>query len=149
MPIDVEKFKHLTSDNPNLKADFKPLNFQKLLESGALRVTHVGLDGGSYNPDPKAGFSLVSAYNDAVGDSTKKWKNNELAYPIVMDLLQNRPKDIGAHKYLQIVNSAKELGLSDDDIFFNAKNTSATSGYAVGGTVKMPPEYSSGSWKLI
>jgi hypothetical protein len=135
MPIDVEKFKHLTSENKNLKADFKPLNFQKLLETGAFRVTHRGLDGGAYDPDPKAGFSLVSAYNDAVGEATKNWKNNETAYPAVMDLFRNRPQDIGVHKYLQIINSAKQLGLSDNDIYLNTQKFSLPSEYSDGGRV--------------
>jgi len=135
MPIDVEQFKHLTADNKNLKADFKPLNFQKLMESGAFRVTHKGLDGGKYDPNPKAGFSLVSAYNDAVGDSTKQWKNNELAYPAVQEMFASRPHDIGVHKYLQIVNSAKQLGLSDDDIFLGGKKTPLPNEYGNGGRI--------------
>ncbi len=135
MPIDVEKFKHLTSDNKDLKADFKPLNFQKLMEAGAFRVTHKGLDGGKYDPDPKAGFSLVSAYNDAVGDSTKQWKNNELAYPAVKELFYSRPHDIGAHKYLQIINSAKQLGMSDDDIFLSDRKVVLPNEYGNGGRI--------------
>jgi hypothetical protein len=137
MPIDVEQFQNLTSDNKNLKVDFKPLNFQKLMEAGAFRVTHKGLDGGNYDPNPKAGFSLVSAYNDAVGDSTKQWKNNELAYPAVKEMFYSRPNDIGVHKYLQIVNSAKQLGLSEDDIFLSGKKTSLPAEYKTGGRVSL------------
>jgi len=137
MPIDVEQFKNLTSDNKNLKVDFKPLNFQKLMELGAFRVTHKGLDNGKYDPNPKAGFSLVSAYNDAVGDSTKQWKNNELAYPAVKEMFYSRPHDIGVHKYLQIVNSAKQLGLSDDDIFLSGKKTTLPDEYKTGGRVSL------------
>ena len=113
---DFDKYAALTSNNKKLSADFKPLNFDKLLESGAFRVTHQGLDDG-YNPDPKAGFSLVSAYNDAVGDKTRKWKDNPLAHTVVRELMTQRPSDIGAHKYLQIVESARDLGLTDKDIF--------------------------------
>jgi hypothetical protein len=145
MPItDFEKYKSLTSDNKNLKADLKPLNFDALLKAGAFRVTHQGLDGDNYNPDPMAGFSLVSAYNDAVGGKgagTSKWKDNPHALTVVKQLFSERPSDIGAHKYMQIVQSAKDLGLTDDDIYLlnNQKNSG----------VKMPEEYSSGGWTLI
>jgi hypothetical protein len=144
MPItDFEKYKSMTSDNKNLKADLKPLNFDALLKAGAFRVTHQGLEGENYNPDPMAGFSLVSAYNDAVGGNagTNKWKDNPLALPVVKQLFTERPGDIGAHKYMQIVQSAKDLGLTDNDIYLlqNQQNSG----------VKMPEGYSSGGWTLI
>jgi len=113
---DLGKYAHLTSDNKKLTVDFKPLNFDKLLEAGAFRVTHQGLDNG-YNPDPKAGFSLVSAYNDAVGPQTRTWKDNSIALPVVRELMTQRPEDIGAHKYMQIVQSARDMGLTDAQIF--------------------------------
>ena len=117
MPItDFEKYAELTSDNPNLTADYKPLNFDSLLKSGAVRVTHQGLDDGKYNPDPKAGFSLVSAYNDALGN-TPAWKDNPLAYPVVKNMFSKTPENIGAHKYLQIVKSAEDLGLKPEEIY--------------------------------
>ena len=59
----------------------------------------------------------MSAYNDAVGDKTRAWKDNPLALNVVRKLMTESPSDIGAHKYLQIVESAKDLGLSDKDIF--------------------------------
>jgi hypothetical protein len=118
MPItDFEKYAQLTSDNPNLNVDYKPLNFDALLNAGALRVTHQGLDNGKYNLDPKAGFSLVSAYNDAVGENTKKWKNNPSAYPVVKNMLKENPENIGAHKYLQIIESAKDLNIPEENIY--------------------------------
>ena len=117
---DFDKYAAFTSDNDKLSADFKPLNFDKLLKSGAFRVTHQGLDDG-FNPDPKAGFSLVSAYNDAVGDKTRNWKDNPFALDAVRGLLTERPADIGAHKYLQIIESARDLGLTDKDIFAKVK----------------------------
>jgi hypothetical protein len=113
---DFKKYADFTSNNKKLSADFKPLNFDRLLESGAFRVTHQGLDDG-YNPDPAAGFSLVSAYNDAMGERTRNWKDNPTALNVVRELMTQRPSDIGAHKYLQIVESARDLGLSDKDIF--------------------------------
>lgn len=133
-PIDIDKYSNLRSDNEDLTADFKPLNFDELIKSGAFRVTHQGKDDGSYNPDPKAGFSLVSAYNDAVGrgtEGTNLWKDNPEAYDVVRNMFEKEPTNIGKHKYLQIINSAKDLGLSDEQIY--KKNTL---GMATGGAVK-------------
>ena len=113
---DFGKYANLTSDNPNLQTDFRPLNFDELMRAGAFRVTHRGLDNG-FDPDPTSGFSLVSAYNDAVGPQTRKWKDNPLAYDVVRELFTQRPSDIGAHKYMQIVQSARDLGLTDKQIF--------------------------------
>ena len=113
---DFGKYAALTGDNTSLRVDPLPLNFDNLFNAGAFRVTHRGLDAG-YDPDPKAGFSLVSAYNDAVGPQTREWKDNPLALPIVKELMTTRPHDIGAHKYMQILQSARDMGLSDSDIF--------------------------------
>jgi hypothetical protein len=90
-----------------------------LLESGAFRVTHQANPDGGYNPDPKAGFSLVSAYNDIAGNQSKTWKDNPEAYSVVKNMMLQRPSDIGEHKYLQIIQSAKDIGLKDSDIFLN------------------------------
>ena len=117
MKFDLSKFEGLTADNTKLSAEFRPLNFDALQKIGAFRVTHQGLDGDKYNPDPTAGFSLVSKYNDLAGESSKNWKDNPLAYEVVRKLFTETPDSIGAHKYLQIVESAKQLGLSDKDIF--------------------------------
>jgi hypothetical protein len=118
MPItDFEKYAQLTSDNKDLTADYKPLNFDALMKAGAFRVTHQGMDGGKYNLDPKAGFSLVSGYNDAVNGQPLPWKDNPMAYPVVQNMFQNAPENIGAHKYLQIVESAKDLGLTPEEIY--------------------------------
>ena len=135
---DFKKYAALTSSNKDLKADYRPLNFDALLKAGAFRVTHRGLDDGSYDPDPKSGFSIVSAYNDAVsgtsGEGTQKWKDNPGALNIVRDMFTNRPTDIGAHKYLQIVESARDLGLSDEDIFTPVKK-------AAGGSIENTTHY--------
>ena len=113
---DFDKYAALPSNNKDLTADFRPLNFDRLIKAGAFRVTHQGMDD-TYNPDPKAGFSLVSAYNDAIGENTRNWKDNPLALDVVRGLMTERPSDIGAHKYLQIIQSAKDLGLTDKDIY--------------------------------
>ena len=98
MPItDFEKYSQLTSGNKDLIADYKPLNFDALMKSGAFRVTHQGLDGGKYNPDPKAGFSLVSGYNDALLGGTEQWKDNPSAYSVVKNMFTQTPENIGAH----------------------------------------------------
>ena len=115
---DLEKYKNLTSDNKNLSVDYQPLNFDLLHQKGAFRVTHRGLDE-TYDPDPKAGFSLVSAYNDAVGPQTRGWKNNPTAYPVVKNMFETMPENIGAHKYMQILQSARDLGIPDNKIFLS------------------------------
>jgi hypothetical protein len=113
---DLDKYKTLTSDNKKLEVNYQPLNFDLLHQKGAFRVTHKGMDE-TYDPDPKAGFSLVSAYNDAVGTQTRGWKNNPVAYDVVKNMFENNPQNIGPHKYMQIVESAKDLGLSPEQIF--------------------------------
>ncbi len=123
---DLDKYKGLTSDNKKLSVDFRPLNFDALLKSGALRVTLRGLDDGKFDPNPKSGFSLVSAYNDAVGEGTRQWPPNPLAYDVVRDMFMTRPADIQAHKYLQILQSARDLGLKDSDIFAPVVNSTPT-----------------------
>jgi hypothetical protein len=114
--VDLSKYDNLTSGNKDIKVDYRPLNFDALLKAGALRVTNRGLDEG-YDPDPASGFSLVSAYNDAVSEKTRQWKDNPMAYDVVRKLMTERPADIGAHKYMQILQSARDLGLSDDVIY--------------------------------
>jgi hypothetical protein len=120
---DLEKYKGLTSDNKKLSADFRPLNFDALLKAGAVRVTNRGLDDGKFDPSPTSGFSLVSAYNDAVGEGTRQWPANPQAYDVVRDMFATRPEDIQAHKYLQILQSARDLGLKDKDIFAPVVNS--------------------------
>ena len=120
---DLEKYKSLTSDNKKLSADFRPLNFDALLKAGAVRVTNRGLDDGKFDPSPTSGFSLVSAYNDAVGEGTRQWPANPQAYDVVRDMFATRPEDIQAHKYLQILQSARDLGLKDRDIFAPVVNS--------------------------
>lgn len=134
---DFEKYKQLTSDNTKLKADFRPLNFDNLIKIGAVRATHRGLDDGSFDPNPEGGFSIVSGYNDAIGGDigTKTWKDNPKFLPVLKELLMSRPQDLGAHKYLQIVESARDLGLKDEDIFL--PSATMPEGYRKGGRVKL------------
>lgn len=138
MPIkDFEKYKALTSDNKSLRTDFRPLNVDALLKIGALRVTHKGLEDGSFDPNPDSGFSIVSGYNDAIGGNigTKTWKDNPKFLPVIREMLTQRPNDIGAHKYLQIIESARDLGLKDEDIFL--PTTQMPQDFRKGGRVKL------------
>lgn len=117
--MDLSGYAGLTGDkDAELAAStqFRPLNFDRLMQAGALRVTHTGLADG-YNPDPNAGFSLVSAYNDAAGTNSRGWKDNPAMYPVVKKMFAEHPEWATPHKYQQIVKSAQDLGLSDEDIY--------------------------------
>jgi len=121
--MDLTKYAGLTGDKDSELAastQFRPLNFDTLLNKGAVRVTHTGLPEG-YNPDPKVGFSLVSAYNDAAGANSRGWKDNPTMYPVVKKMFEEHPEWATPHKYQQIVQSAKDLGLSDEEIYLGAK----------------------------
>jgi len=137
MPIDPSKYRHLTADNKDLTADFRPLNFEKLLKAKAVRVTNRGNNEGDYDRDPSVGFSLVSGINDASDPKggTNLWPDNPKFYDIVRDMFVNRPRDLAAHKYLQIVQSARDLGLKDEDIFL--PSAQMPEGYREGGRVKL------------
>ena len=115
-PFDFNKYATFVADNKDLQPDYQPLNFDELLKQGAVRVTHQGLGLNKYNPDPKAGFSLVSGWNDS-GNITPTWKDNPSAYDVVKKMFAETPQNIGAHKYLQIVESAKDMGIPLEKIF--------------------------------
>jgi hypothetical protein len=122
-PINPQNYANLTSDNKNLSVDFKPLNFEALLKAKVFRVTNQGNQEGTFNTDPAVGFSLVSAYNDQIGDGegTASWPDNPKFYSVVKNMFETRPTDIGAHKYLQIVQSARDLGIPESSIFLQKK----------------------------
>jgi len=129
--FDLTKFEGLNSNNKNLSVSSLPLNFDALQKVGAFRVTHQGLEGDKYNPDPTAGFSLVSKYNDLIGGDkgTVNWKDNPQAYDVVRNMFMQTPENIGAHKYMQIVESARQLGLKDSDIFLTPQAPTASLQY--------------------
>ena len=119
-PFDPQKYAFYVGENDDkLNPNYQPLNYDELFNNGAFRVTHIGLGKNKYNPDSKAGFSLVSAANDALGDTTKTWKNNPDAYNVVKKMFSENPEWIGPHKYMQIVESARDLGIPEDKIFLN------------------------------
>ena len=111
----------------NLDVDFRPLNFDRLIERGAARITMRGNDAGEASSDPKEGFSIVSAWNDSRG--TSRWKTNPEAQAVGKKIFEQSPQSLGAYKYKQIVESARDMGISDDEIFLPSK-------FAKGGIVK-------------
>jgi spore germination cell wall hydrolase CwlJ-like protein len=111
-----------TSDTAGEPVDFRPLNFDALRQANAVRVTHRANPDGSTDPDPETGFSIVSGWNDSMAGhddprSTVTWPNNPKAYGVVSDMFANNPEWITPHKYRQIVHSARELGMRDEDVY--------------------------------
>jgi len=93
--------------------EYLPLNVQRLLDAGAIRVTDP-----SGNPSEE-GFSLVSRWNDVFPESeTPKWANRPDAYSSAINAL-NKPGPLYDGKYRQILWSAKQLGLSPEDVFLD------------------------------
>ena len=137
LPIDPSKYSDLSANNKDLQVDYRPLNFENLIRAKALRVTHQGNSEGTYSKNPSAGFSLVSGYNDALspGEGTNLWPDNPKFYEVVKDMVTNRPHDIAPYKYMQIIQSARDLGLKDSDIFLPTTTMPET--YRVGGRVKL------------
>jgi hypothetical protein len=111
-----------TSDTAGTPVDFRPLNFDALRQANAVRVTNRANPDGTTDTDPNAGFSIVSGWNDAMaahGDprSTVTWPDNPGAYGTVSDMFTNNPEWITPHKYRQILHSARELGMRDEDVY--------------------------------
>jgi len=111
-----------TSDAEGEPVNFRPLNFDALRQANAVRVTNRANPDGTTDTDPNAGFSIVSGWNDAIaqhGDprSTVTWPDNPSAYGTVADMFANNPEWITPHKYRQILHSARELGMRDEDVY--------------------------------
>jgi spore germination cell wall hydrolase CwlJ-like protein len=136
-----------TSDTAGEPVNFRPLNFDALRQANAVRVTNRANPDGTTDTDPNAGFSIVSGWNDAMaqrGDprSTVTWPDNPTAYGTVSGMFANNPEWITPHKYRQILHSARELGMRDEDVYaqpraegghVDAALRFARGGYAGGG----------------
>ena len=120
MPFSEDYSRYQFANRPDV--DFpafvsRPLNLRALLDAGALRVTYPGTGDGSANTNDRENFSLVSLYNDLVGRQSATWPTHPRAGEFVDRLQTVREPFLYAGKYNQLVDSARRLGLSDDDIF--------------------------------
>jgi soluble lytic murein transglycosylase-like protein len=116
------------------------LNYQYLLDKGAIRITQPGSGKG---PDPINSsdpnqWSLVSALNDQSSDPyTLRWASKPESYKPAIEFLSRTPIHDG--KYRQILWSARNLGLRPDEVFMpkeEARSPAANGrGYADGGGV--------------
>lgn len=127
-PFPQDEARYSFANNPAV--DFpantmRPLNFRNLVDLGAMRFTYpgTGVANGGANLNDQENFSVVSMYND-LGDQTPNWpthqRQNEFAA-----MLQNAQQDMTQPmfymgKYNQLVDSARRLGLLDEDIFLPA-----------------------------
>lgn len=102
--------------------DKRALNFHNLLNAGAVRVTNRANPDGTWQQDPQAGFSLVTKWNEDSGPGVSLWPSNPAAHSVVADMFSNRPGDIGDHKYRQILQSARQIGMPDADIYHQDPN---------------------------
>ncbi len=109
---------------------YRPLNFDRLLKSGAIRVTQPGngRDGGFIDTSDPEDWSLVTKYNDMHG-ATQGWPDKAASYDSARSAI-NQPGPMYDGKYNQILWSAQNLGLKDEDIFADP-----SPGYAKGGAV--------------
>lgn len=96
-----------------------PLDYRKLLEGGAIRITQPGTVMGSPagDSDPN-GYSIVTAYNDKYPDSyTRGWGDKPESYDNAIRELESLPlkgsDGLYDGKYRQILWSAQQKGLTD------------------------------------
>ena len=109
--------------------EYHPLNFKKLLDSGAVRITHRGNSDGGYSQNPEDGFSVVTGWNADNGTSTQTWPDNPGAYGVAEKVFRDNPSSLLDYKYKQIMDSARKRGLKDEDIFAPS--------YAAGGIASL------------
>jgi hypothetical protein len=89
----------------------RPLNVRRLIDAGAMRITDPAGDASG------EGFSVVSRWNDVFPESaTPRWANRPDAYSSAIEVL-SQPNSLHNGKYRQILQSARELGLSPDEVF--------------------------------
>ena len=105
--------------------EYMPLNYQALLDAGAIRITQPGSGKGPeplISNDPEQ-WSLVTKYNDVQKDSyTPKWPDKPEAYENAFKMLSSSPDALYDGKYRQILWSARELGLMPDQVFMRQDN---------------------------
>ena len=93
-----------------------PLDYEKLLRAGALRITQPGDGKGGFevNSDPES-YSIVSAYNDMSPNSiTTQWPDKPESYAAALrDLRENSMGPLYDGKYRQMLWSAQRKGVSD------------------------------------
>ncbi len=99
---------------------YQPMNWQKLIDTGAIRITQPGSGTGpepNITSDPSL-FSLVSLHNDQGDSYTRGWPNKPEAYQNAINMLNTPgPGLLYDGKYRQILWSARELGLRPEDVF--------------------------------
>jgi len=105
--------------------EYLPLNYKALLDAGAIRITQPGSGTGPepiISKDPEQ-WSLVTKYNDAQKNSyTPKWPDKPEAYENAFNMLSSSNDALYNGKYRQILWSARELGLTPDQVFMQRDN---------------------------
>jgi len=93
-----------------------PLDYEKLLRAGALRITQpgtvMGSPAGASDPED---YSIVSAYNDAYPDSyTRGWADKPESYETALRALrENSLGPLYDGKYRQLLWGAQQKGVTD------------------------------------
>lgn len=114
-PID-----HASMSDMGNSANYRPLNLPNLLSSGAVRVTQPGDGRGGFDAnDHPWDYSIVTHYNDLHG-GTGKWPSKPSAHDLAAQQI-NQPGPLYNGKYNQILWSARQKGMIDNDIFLPQK----------------------------
>ena len=118
-PQDYTRYQFANRPEVDFPADtMRPLNIRSLMDLGALRLTYPGTGKpGGANTDDEENFSLVSYFNDLAGEGTRGWPTHRRAREFADMLQQNQQPFLYAGKYNQIIDSARRLGMRDEDIF--------------------------------
>lgn len=103
---------------------YQPLNWDRLIKSGAIRITQPGSGTGpepTITPDPEL-WSLVSLQNDRAKNSyTTKWPDKPESVETALKTLSGADNMLYDGKYRQILWSAKQLGLSPQEVFMKKR----------------------------